>query len=218
MEDDIDLRRYVASLWRWRLQIGTATVAGAVIAGLLSFMIRPMYEAHVVVAVTSPAFRLGVRPDPTAPETGLLLMIPEVSTQAVAVLASSPMVLRDVAQQLEGRGVLAEVKMLATADPAASLVRLRVRSSDPIRSADAANAWGKILVQRGQALFYRTAAANRPLLTIISEATPQGAPVMPRKVLNIVLGTVLGLFLSIVAVSVLAPGQEDSARRTDRMM
>ena len=51
MEDEIDLRKYIDVLLRhWKL-IVSITVIGVFVAGLVSFLVPPTYEAKVAVLV-----------------------------------------------------------------------------------------------------------------------------------------------------------------------
>ena len=66
-EDEIDLREYIAVLWKWRWLIATVTLISVLTAGVLSFFVlQPVYEASVQIlasregppyeVITSPYF------------------------------------------------------------------------------------------------------------------------------------------------------------------
>lgn len=126
MEDEIDLREYIAVLLRhWRLIVGL-TVVAALVAGLVSFIIPPTYEATAVISTTA---------------TG------------IPALASSDAVLEDAIASLGSTlpaslASPAALRPLLTASQQANTttIKLTVKDGDPARAAAIANAWANAFV------------------------------------------------------------------------
>lgn len=156
MEDEIDLREYVRVLLQhWKL-IVTLTVLAAVLAGGVSFLMPPTYEATALVSVTQPSYSLRLE----GVSQGALLPL-----KAYPDLALSDDVVADVFGQIKATlppqiDTLFEfkerLKATAAADP--TLLRLAVRDADPIRAAQIANLWAGTLAERAGRLYAQDAA------------------------------------------------------------
>jgi uncharacterized protein involved in exopolysaccharide biosynthesis len=152
MEEEIDLRAYLLVLlkyWKWIL--GT-TVAAAVVALVVSFLLPPTYEATALVIVRQPQYMM--RFDPRF-ET----LTQQPAYKAYPDLARTDEVLEALFARLNPRP--AEIKTLgdlrgmveakAGTDP--SVVRLIVRSSNPQEAARIANLWAEIFVAHANRVY-----------------------------------------------------------------
>lgn len=151
MEDVVDLRRYIRILWRhWRL-IGSAAVAGGLIAAGLTVLVPREYEATAVVSVAQTVYSIRfdnpvsrpTLPNKSYPELALSdAVIAEVFTQAESELPADVVTQADLKDRLS---------VEPGADP--SLIKLSVRAGEPAFAARAANLWAQVLVSRaGQLL------------------------------------------------------------------
>lgn len=153
MEEEIDLREYIAVLFKyWYWIIGAAILAAAVAFGISS-VLPPTYEAKALVVVTNPRYRL--RFDSRI-ET---LNVPQ-PFRAYPALATSDTMLTRLAAEL-GSTVPAElVEPAALADALEaktgsdpSLIELVVRHQDPQVAAHVANRWAEVMVRETNSLY-----------------------------------------------------------------
>ncbi len=154
MEDEIDLREYVAVLLRhWKLIVGL-TVVAALVAGLVSFIMPPTYEATAVISTSA----TGVAALARFPST-LIIFQGGISTSATGVvaLATSDAVLEVAIATL---GTLpptlaspAALRPNLTASQPANTatVRLTVKDGDAARAAAIANAWADAIALSSEA-------------------------------------------------------------------
>ncbi len=127
MEDEIDLREYIAVLLRhWRL-IAALTFVAAVIAGAVSFIIPPTYEAAAVISTTATGI-----PALATSDAGLVDVIASLGPTIPASLAS-PAALRP---------------FLAAQAANTTTIQLKVKDGDAARAAAIANAWADALLAK----------------------------------------------------------------------
>jgi polysaccharide biosynthesis transport protein len=153
LEDEIDLRQYILVLVRyWKWIVGAAV--GAAVAALAgSFLVSPTYEATALVVVTSPRYVMQFDPRVRTLENV------QASYRAYPELAASDDTLRLVLEQAPPAATSHQsihelrqvVKAELGADP--SLIRLAVRSSDPLEAATIANLWAGIFVARANGIY-----------------------------------------------------------------
>jgi len=156
MEEEIDLRAYVAVLIRyWKWIAGLALVA-AVAAFVVSLLLPSAYEASAVVIITEPRYQMQFDPrfktaDQWTP-----------AYNAFPTLATSDGVLRSVLdayapspeagiEEWKLRTLSGMVEATSEGDP--SLVVLRARSRSPEDAAAIANLWADALVKRGNDIY-----------------------------------------------------------------
>ncbi len=156
MEEEIDLRAYVAVLIRyWKWIAGLALVA-AVAAFVVSLLQPSAYEASAVVIITEPRYQMQFDPrfktaDQWTP-----------AYNAFPTLATSDEVLRSVLdayapspeagiEAWKLRTLSGMIEATSEGDP--SLVVLRVRSRSPEDAAAIANLWADALVKRGNDIY-----------------------------------------------------------------
>jgi len=152
MEEEIDLRAYVLVLlkyWKWIL--GT-TVAAAVVALVVSFLLPPTYEATALVAIQAPQYVMKFDPR-------FETRIQQPAYKAYPDLAEGDEVLEALFVRLNPRPAEIETlrdlqeKVEAKAGTDPSMVRLTVRSRDPLEAARIANLWAELFVAHANRVY-----------------------------------------------------------------
>lgn len=156
MEEEIDLREYVAVLIRyWKWIAGLALVA-AVTAFVVSTLLPPTYQASAVVIITQPRYQMQFDPrfktvdqwTPAYKAFPTLATSDEVLQSVLHAHAPSP----EANIQAWNLGALSGmVESTSEGDP--SLVVLRVRCRSPEDAAAIANLWADVLTQRGNQIY-----------------------------------------------------------------
>ena len=152
MEEEIDLRAYVLVLlkyWKWIL--GT-TVAAAVVALVVSFLLPPTYEATALVIIRQPQYMMQFDPRFEA-------LTQQPAYKAYPDLARGDEVLEALFVRLNPRPAEIEtlrdlqerVEAKAGTDP--SVVRLTVRARDPQEAARIANLWAELFVAHANRVY-----------------------------------------------------------------
>ena len=157
MEDEIDLREYIDVLIRHWKAIVALTVIAALVAGVVSFLLPPTYEATALVAAVQPKYQM--RFDPKF-ETLNNIQLPMKAYPALAtsddVLVKVIADLGDVLEE-EDREIHAfsgMVEAASSADP--SLIALKVKSRDPVKATRIANTWADVVIQEINNLYGQT--------------------------------------------------------------
>ena len=154
MEEEIDLRAYIAVLLKHKYWIGGLVVIAALVAFGVSSMLSPTYEATALVAITQP--RYAMRFDPKFATMDNI----QPPYKAYPDLAVGDEILSklidDLGSELEAeeqrvRAVRAMVKAETGGDP--SIVRLIVRNGNPERAARVANRWAALFVAQVNELY-----------------------------------------------------------------
>ena len=153
MEDEIDLRKYVQVLLRWRWWIAGLALLAAVAALAVSFLLPPSYEAKALVAITQPRYIMQFDPRFEA-ATDILPVY-----KAYPELATGDELLGDLLAGLnplpEGVETLDDLRDLLEAalgaDP--SVVRMTARAGDPMEAARVANDWAELFVDRANEIY-----------------------------------------------------------------
>jgi len=152
MEEEIDLRAYVLVLlkyWKWIL--GT-TVAAAVVALVVSFLLPPTYEATALVIIRQPQYMMQFDPR-------FETLTQQPAYKAYPDLARGDEVLEALFVRLNPRPAEIEtlrdlqerVEAKAGTDP--SVVRLTVRARDPQEAARIANLWAELFVAHANRVY-----------------------------------------------------------------
>jgi len=155
MDQEIDLRAYIAVLLKHKYWIVGLAFGAAVVALTASFLLGPTYQATALVAITKPRYEMQFDPrfelvpsnyQPPYKAYPALAMGDEVLSSLVADLGD--------ALAPEERNVAAIRSMIEAqngADP--SIVELRVNNGDPQRTAAIANSWAAHFVERANELY-----------------------------------------------------------------
>jgi len=152
MEEEIDLRAYLLVLlkyWKWIL--GT-TVAAAVVALVVSFLLPPTYEATALVIIRQPQYMMQFDPR-------FETLTQQPAYKAYPDLARGDEVLEALFVRLNPRPAEIEtlrdlqerVEAKAGTDP--SVVRLTVRARDPQEAARIANLWAELFVAHANRVY-----------------------------------------------------------------
>jgi|SRR5579859_103429 len=151
MDDEINLRRYVLALWQhWRLIVALILIGGLA-AGAVSLALPNLYEADALVSITAAhnTLRLdSVNQDPTLP----VHAYPELAMSGDVIAA----VFAKVAPLLPASvnttsKFAAQLTAESASDP--TLLRLKVRDTDPQRAAQIANMWAEVFAARAGELY-----------------------------------------------------------------
>lgn len=156
MEDEIDLREYVRALIRrWRL-IVALTVLGALVAGSVSLLLPPVYEATALVSVSPSRYSLrleGVTQNTVLP----LKAYPDLALSDEILGQVFTQVRADLPAKLNTLSNFRETVMAsAGADP--TLLKLTVQGNDPEIAARVANLWARIFTEQAGRLYAQDAA------------------------------------------------------------
>lgn len=149
VDDEIDLKTYVDTLWRGRWVIGAVTLAAALVALVVSrFVLTPVYEATVLLVVEAP--------EPTPPD-------PSHVPAPVRAVNLSPASFREIVQSPPFQALLATqatsgkdqprltpFKLTARVVPQTNLLELRAESPDPNEAARQANQAGSLLLREAE--------------------------------------------------------------------
>jgi polysaccharide biosynthesis transport protein len=152
LDDEIDLRPYIAALLKnWYWIVGSGIVAGLA-ALIVSLLLPPTYEATALVAITRPRYVLQF--DPRFQNVTNIQPV----YRAYPELATSDAVLQELRESrfvAADEQSLSDLRQMASAaagsDP--SLVRLAIKADNPEAAAAIANQWADIYVQRANELF-----------------------------------------------------------------
>ncbi len=152
MEEEIDLRAYAVILlkyWKWILGV---TLAAAIVALVVSFLLPPTYEATALVIIKQPQYVMQFDPrfetltqQPAYKAYPDLALGDEVLEALLARLNPRP---REV-ETLQDLRSMVEAK--AGTDP--SVVRLVVRARDPQEAARIANLWAGLFVAHANRVY-----------------------------------------------------------------
>jgi succinoglycan biosynthesis transport protein ExoP len=136
VEDEIDLRRYVDVLRRrWKWIVGL-TIAAALLAGIVSLLTPPTFEATAVAIMSNNPSNTGTSTTVFSSQVQFTLMTsPDVSSRVIQTLGDKlPAVQRNPA-------VLARRVQVKTDATDKSLFQVTVQAAQPQSAADIANAW-----------------------------------------------------------------------------
>jgi capsular exopolysaccharide synthesis family protein len=167
-------------------------IVAAIAAGVVSFMLPPVYEAHLVMVVW-PA-RLG-------PSDAASLNADQI-TRTYASMLKQPPLLEAVNTELGLSIPAADMAGQITVTPQVNTTILDVTVSDTnaARAAAIANSLVKQLVaevKEIQAPYESSTNARLDVLKVLAPATPPERPVAPRKTLNVLFAFVAGLVLAL---------------------
>jgi uncharacterized protein involved in exopolysaccharide biosynthesis len=151
MDDEIDLRQYVQGILRYWPLIAALTVIAAAGAALYSLQQHALYEAVALISVSTPRYNL--QPDNASTNSPLPVHAYPELAQSDDVLAQVLSETRALSPStsLSLAGLQGQLTAEAASDP--SLVRLKVRSSDPNTAQQLANIWAEVFAARAGALY-----------------------------------------------------------------
>lgn len=262
----MELRHYLAIIWRWSWFILLCTILGAIIAFGISLSTQPVYQASTTLLINPAPSTVG------SPDYNSLLIGERLATTYAQTIRTRP-ILDQVITDLHlpiGEAAL-DNKLRITTIRDTELLVITVEDSNPTRAADIANEIVKVFVKQNQsqqssryavsiqtlqaelqnihndmdrtqasidALKDKTDAANvaernrldtllsqsrssyaillKSLqdvqlaeaqttndIVVVEQAVPQSSPVRPRTLMNMLIGSVLGLMLGLAIVFLL---------------
>jgi len=153
VEDEIDLREYIDVLIRHWKAIVALTVIAAIVAGVVSFLLPPTYEARATLVATGERYRLAFDPRfqsvntvlPPQAYSGLL----KTSQLEMKVLEELGLDFFNGPFTLDQLNASAEVE--TSKDP--TVFYLKIRFPDPVKAAAIANTWATLYVQEVNSLY-----------------------------------------------------------------
>jgi uncharacterized protein involved in exopolysaccharide biosynthesis len=155
MDQEIDLREYIAVLLKYKYWIVGLAVGAAVVAMAVSFLLSPTYQATALVAITKPRYEMQFDPrfelppgnyQPPYKAYPLLAMGDEVLSALISDLGDEL-----APEQRNVAAIRGMVEAQNGSDP--SIVQLRVSGGDPQRTAAIANSWAARFVERANDLY-----------------------------------------------------------------
>jgi len=158
MEDELDLRTYIATVLRYKYWIIGLAVLAAVAALVISLVMPPVYEATALVAVIAPRYTMQFDPRFEAStnvsqpykaypslamgDDALAALGQELGDELSIELGPGPWAVADLRKRLSARN---------STDP--SIIELRARFGNPQRAATAVNRWAELFVTRVNDLY-----------------------------------------------------------------
>ena len=203
MNDEVDLRDLLRTLWRRRwLAIGTTAVS-VLASVVISYAMPPTYESSVSILVhpSGATFPEGLLESVKSLQSSGSIFVyssgPALPLEAYASAAKTPALERRVASKMKTGSVHLAVKV----DRPASMLTITASAHTP----QEARTLAALAAEECQAFWTQLAAAAgaNPRLVVVSPAFEPACPVRPRIGLNVsvglVLGAMIGAFLVLVA-------------------
>lgn len=163
MEEEIDLRLYVAILIKNWLWIVGLSISAAIISLVVTLFLTPKYEATALAAITQPRLLFEFTPDIRTQN-----LLPNF--QAFPILATSDDLLKELLQTLEAEGISFKadgtpftrqsLSNILTASPSSdpSLIKLGVQFEDSQKAAQIANLWADLFVAEANRIYGQSEA------------------------------------------------------------
>ncbi len=155
MQEDIGFHNYIGILATWWKWIVIWTAIAAFVAGVISFLLPPTYEAVATIVVTQPRYVAEFDPrfeavemEPRYDAFSSLVKTADLEERVIAALEV------ESDEQL----TVGDLQRMATIshgdDP--SVIFLRIRHRDPVLAALVANTWAQLYVERVREIYGRT--------------------------------------------------------------
>ena len=191
----MELRRYFRALRRWLWVLVACPVVAALVAGLVSTRLAPIYEAQVSVLVR-PAQPLAVDPGVAA------LTSDQISRTYAQLMVQRPLmeqVISDLKLETTPERLAQEIKV--TPQPNTTILDVTVDSTDRTLARDIANTLVDDFVDQIKSIQQQEQtsqqnARSEDNLVVISPAVLPSAPVSPNIPRNIVLAFAAGLLVA----------------------
>ena len=151
MDDEIDLRQYWRSLTRNWLVVAVLTVLAAATAAGVSLLLPNQYEATALVSVAPP--RNGLRLDDVNQTSSLpVRAYPDLALSNDVVAAVFAKLSSQLPSNVDKSAELGQrLHVDTTSDP--TLLRFKVRDSDPQQAANITNAWAEVFAASSARLY-----------------------------------------------------------------
>ena len=190
------IAQYLRLLREQWVVVALLTLVGAVGAGTYSMLQTPLYQAdaQLFVSMSGQSGNLG-----EMTQGGTFI---QARVKSYTDLLTSPRLLAPVIRQLSLDVTPAQLagRISATSPLETVLIEVTVTDTSPVRAADIANAVSTQFPALVNLLETPDRATASPVkVTVTRPAVPAGAPVSPRRSLNLALGLLVGLGLGIGA-------------------
>lgn len=184
----MDVRDYLAiARARWRI-ISVITLLGIAMAATMTLLTKPVFQSQTSVLFS-------VRGAMTPSELAQGSSYAESQVESFAEVATSPLVLTPVIQQLQLRttpGELSE-RVTVTIPNSTVILAIAVEASNPKEAADTANAIAAELSTVAAGFSPKSDGQETVKATVISPAQPASAPIQPRPLRNLAAGLLMGI-------------------------
>ncbi|MDV2976881.1 UNVERIFIED_CONTAM: polysaccharide biosynthesis tyrosine autokinase [Actinomycetes bacterium ARC8] len=189
----MELSDYVRILRRNWIIILAATLAGLLVSGTVSILMKPTYVAdtQLFVAIQSSGTVQELQQGNTFSQARVQSYVKTVNSPIVLQPAIDALGLNASADELSGR-------VRATTDLNTVLINISVSDSSPVQASATAQAIANSLIQAIDALERPKTGGTSPVsLSITKPATAPKAPSLPNTRLNLLIGVLFGLGLGL---------------------
>ncbi|MCR3757940.1 capsular biosynthesis protein [Clostridium felsineum] len=187
-ENDIDFTGFFEVLNKEKGMIAIVTIFFVLFSAVLSFFIlKPTYQGHVTVIIGRNDTKS------TTNEQYNDVMMSQNLTKTYAQIAESRSVASKTVDKLANGTKIDAISSAVTVTPqtGTQIIDITANAKSPEAAADLANDFSDSFVEVSKAVY--TAGDAR----IIDKATAPKAPIKPKKLMNIAVAFILGLFVSI---------------------
>lgn len=187
-ENTIDLNQFLYVLDKRKNIIIAITLAAAIIAGIISFLIMsPVYQSKVTVIVGKK------NESGTSTVQYNDVMMYQNLTKTYASIATSKLIIGKAAEKL-GSGTTADVLSKAitvTPETGTQILNISATGGTPKEALDRVTALSEAFVENSPTVY------NAGEVNIMDKGIPAPTPVKPNKKLNIAIAFFLGLMVSV---------------------
>lgn len=187
----MDLRDYWHILRRHWILIAAASLAGVLIGGAASILIKPTYTAETQLFVA-------IQNSGSAQELQQGNTFSQARVQSYVKTVATPIVLKPAIDSLGLDTTVGELatRVKASTDLNTVLINISVVDSSPVQASAVAQAVADSLIKAVDSLEKPKTVGTSPVsLSIITPAEAPSSPSAPNTRLNLVLGLVLGLIV-----------------------
>ncbi|AAK80984.1 capsular polysaccharide biosynthesis protein [Clostridium acetobutylicum] len=187
-ENDIDFTGIFEVLNKEKAMIAAVTIFFVLFSAILSFfIIKPTYQGHVTVIIGKNDSKSSTN------EQYNDVMMSQNLTKTYAQIAQSKQVADKTVSKLADGTTADQVLGLVSVTPqtGTQIIDITANGKSPDKAADLANDFSDSFVEVSKAVY--TAGDAR----IIDRATAPKSPIKPKKMINIAIAFILGLFISV---------------------
>lgn len=190
-ENNVDFKEF-AIIIRKRINfILLITILCVIIAAVFSFyVIKPVYQSKTSIIVGTPTSQTGQNSQTQYSD----VMMYQNLMKTYQGIATSKLVAEKTVEKLNDN--LTEDKLQSmvnvSTETGTQILDVTVNSTDPKEAAKIADAFSETFIEQSKVVFPTGGS-----IQIMDNAVLQKSPVKPKKALNIAIGFVLGLFISI---------------------
>jgi capsular exopolysaccharide synthesis family protein len=198
----MELNRYLRVIRHRLWMIVACPILAAVAAGIVSFVLPPVYEAKVDLAVRPAQLLPSTDPNAAAVPSATILATYALFTTEPPLLNK---VIADLGLKTTSDELVKEVKV--TPDPVALVLHINVQDTNPARARDVANTLvADLIAQVKQIQQGETQSPNSRTednLVVLSPAVLPDKPVSPSKAVDVAIAFAAGLLLALATAYLL---------------